>query len=319
MALSINDFYKQAKTEYGRAVLAEYLRLWDVMSVLKFTPTKGLKITDTRWQTLPSAGNRRLNQGYSESTGTTEPVTDTLFAYGGDIKVDKFFRLDQTAIEDPLKTQSQMKIQAVVASIAYDLINGNHAVNPDGFEGLKVRVSNLPARQLISLDQSNDTLKVLASSANRQLFLDGVDKLIKRTGANVLMMNEDTLLGFAQVLRREGQYVMSVDEYGKEVVMYGKCKLVDVGLKGDQATEIITNSETAPDAGTDGTSIYGARMGDDGLQMLLLSGTSLEPYEVTKESESAPQEIHRIDAGLGLHCKSKHAIGRLHNFKMAAA
>jgi hypothetical protein len=319
MALTINDFYKQAKSDFGRAVISDMLRMWEPLSVIPFKPVSGLKMTDTRWQVLPSVGNRNLNEGYTESTGQTENVSDAVFAYGGDIKIDRLFRLDKTAIEDPLKTQTQMKVQALMAQVAYDLINGDHSVNPKGFEGFKKRCSNLPARMLISLDQSNDSLKVLASSANRQLFLDGVDKLIKRTGANVLLMNEDTYLGFAQVLRREGQYVMSVDDYGVERLMYGKCKLLDVGLKGDQTTEIITNTEVAPDTGGDATSIYGCRFDETGVQVMVLNGTGPEPYEVTKESESGPQEIHRIDWAIGPHIKSRYALGRLYNFKMAAA
>ncbi len=319
MAITINDFYQQAQTSLGRAVIADMLRQWDVMGLIPFQGVDGMRITDTRWQILPAVGNRKLNEGYNESTGKTEQVQDTVYAYGGDIKVDRLFRLDKTAIEDPLKTQTQMKVEAITRQVAYDLINGDHAVNPDGFEGFKKRVASSPGRMTISLDASNDTLKVLADAASMQTFLDGVDRLIKVTGANALLMNEDTYLGFSKVLRRIGQYVMAIDEYGVERLTYGKCKLIDVGVKGDQSTEIITNTETAPDNGTDGTSIYGVRFDENGVKAIFLNGTSMEPYQVVKEDPAAPVEIWRIDWALGLHKKSRYALGRLHNFKMAAA
>ncbi len=320
MAVTINEFYKQARSKLGAAVIADMLRKWEPMALLPFTGVDAMKVTDTRWQTLPSVGTRRINKGYSEGTGKTEQFADTLAILGGDIKIDRVLRADKSAIEDPLKTQTQMKTAAFWFAVANMIINGDKGSDPDEFEGLKKRVANLLARMSISLAQSTDTLKVKASTANMHLFLDGVDRLIKYTGANALLMNEETKVGFTSVLRQTGQYVMAVDEYGIAREYYGKVPLVDVGLKADQSTEIITNSETAPDGGTDGTSIYGVRFSDDdGLKVLYLNGTQPDPYLVTKESESGPWELWRIDFPIGLHQKSRYAVGRLNNFKMAAS
>jgi hypothetical protein len=102
-------------------------------------------------------------------------------------------------------------------------------------------------------------------------------------------------------------------------------RLVDVGMKGDQSTEIITSTETAPDSGTDGTSIYIVRFsGEDGLYLNQLQGTSPVPYDPIAKGEGGPsgqgpQIARRIDWVIGLGVEGKYSLARLYNFKMAAA
>jgi hypothetical protein len=161
--------------------------------------------------------------------------------------------MDKTVVEDPLVTQTKMKTAALAAAFNYDFINGDAAVNPDGFEGLKKRVSNQPAR--MTVDLGSDALKVLADSTNEHLFIDGLNELIYKTKANALLMNEATYLGIGKVLRRLGLLDTTKDQYDRTWDTYMGAKLVDVGVKSDQSTEIITSTEDPGDGGSDGTSI----------------------------------------------------------------
>ena len=206
------------------------------------------------------------------------------------------------------------------------LVNGDHAVDADAFEGLKKRVANMPSRQTIWLDASANgtgaSLKVLASEANEQLFLDALHKAIKRCdGANALLSNEDTQLGLGQVLRRLKLNTTMTDAYDHTWDSFNGVKIVDVGLKSDKSTEIITNTEVVADA--TGTSIYAVRFDtDDGVRAIDLKGAGgPQVYDPLKggEMEAGPQNLRRIDWPVGLFHKSQYTIVRIAGFKMAAA
>lgn len=343
MALTLNEYGKMTRDPLTKAVIRGLIRQSKILQMLPIQDVPGLQVTSVRWQTLPTSGVRNLNEAYSESTGKTENVTDTLHIYGGDIKVDRVLTLAQTTTENPLQTQTEMKIAAVAADVSNDFINGDHAVDPKRFEGIKKRVTNAPSRMTVDLSSSGDSLKVLASADNIQTFLDALHRLLKvvdaAQGGNVaLLMNENTYLGIGAVLRRAGLNTTQTDAYDREWDAFGKAKLVDIGLKGDQTTEIITSTEDPGDGGNDATSIYAVRFGgvsrqdasgkvsvmdDDGLRMIQLKGTKVDPYDPHKGGEGGegvtPAIIRRIDWVIGLEQKGKYSVARLSGFKMAAS
>jgi hypothetical protein len=319
MAVTLNDLAKQAATPLGKAIIEDLLRQSKILQLAPIESVNGLRINHARWSVLPSIATRAVNGAYTESTGTTEQVQETLHIYGGEIKVDRVLELDKTAVESPMTTQAKMKTASLAYKFNYDVIAGDHAVDPNQMEGLAKRVTNLPARMTINLESAGDTLKVLASAANENTFLDGVHELIHKTQANCLLMNEATYLGFGQVLRRLSLNNTQKDNYDRIWEMFGGAKLVDVGLQSDQSSEIISSSEVAGDAGTDSTSIYGVRFdGEDGLRVIQLAGTSPEPVDFG-ELQTQPQKMKRIDWAIGLQVIGKFAVGRLKGFKMAAS
>jgi hypothetical protein len=221
-----------------------------------------------------------------------------------------------------------MKAKAVAFQFNDTFINGDLASNPDAFNGLKQRVATMPARQTIDLTPgAGDSLKVLASDANMHLFADAIHKASKYVdGATHIFTNETSFLGLGQIARRLNLYQTLTDALGRtwESMSSGSnlLKFVDVGLKGDKSTEIITNTEDPGDAGNDSTSIYVVRMDTtDGLHGLQLSGLGMDIYDPTKggEDPTAPRVIRRIDWATGLRNLSQYSIARVKGFKMAAA
>lgn len=350
MAHTLNDTLKLTRSPLEKAIVLDLLRQSQVLQMIPFDNVTALQKTANRWQTLPGAGTRKLGGSYTESTGTTEQFAETLFAYGGDIAVDRLLnKVEQQ--ENPLKLQTQMKTAALAAKINDDFINNDHALGgtaPDGFEGLKKRTSNQPARATIDLASGGDSLKVLASSTTQQTFIDALHTGLHRLGAvatagptnaNIaFFMNEASMLGIGQVLRRLGLLSDHTDAYDRIWTAFGPAKLVDVGLKGDQATEIITATEDPGDAGNDATSIYAVRFGgiarkdasgkvsmldDDGIKMLQLAGTSFDAYDPLAGGEggagAAPTLVRRIDTALGLYQAGRYSVVRIKGFKMAAA
>jgi hypothetical protein len=341
MALTLNELAKVSTDPLEKAVLVDMLRQSDLLKILPVKSVGGLKVKATRWQTLPTVATRKIGAGYTASEGKTEQVEESLFVYGGDIEIDRVLTKVTDVIEDPFTTQTQMKVQALMTKFTIDFINGDHATDPDGFEGLKKRISNLPARMTIDLSPgSGDSLKVLASAATENTFLDGLHDADKRVGgANAWLMNENSYQGFGKVLRRLGLMDTTQDNYDRVWEMFKRGKLVDVGLQTDETTEIITDTEDPGDAGNDATSLYAVRFGtteaqadpaniqeqlssgDDGLYVIQLNGTMPTPYDPLggSEIEARPSFLRRIDWVIGTQMKGKYATCRVKGFKMAAA
>lgn len=323
--LTLNDYFKQSTDPMQKGLIADLLRYSDLMKIVPIESVNALRVSATRWQTMPSVAFRKYGAGYIESSGTTENITETLALLGGDVKFDRLANKG-TFIEDPVVTQMNMKAKAMAFKFNDSLINGDHAVDADGFEGLKKRVSNMPSRQTIWLDASANgtgaSLKVLASEANEQTFLDALHAAIKRCdGANALLCNEDTQLGLGRVLRRLKLNTTMTDAYDYKWDAFQNVPLVDVGLKSDKSTEIITNTETVADATA--TSIYAVRFDtDDGVRAIDLAGAGgPNVYDPLggKEMEAGPQYLRRIDWPVGLFHKSQYTIVRIAGFKMAAS
>jgi len=307
--------------EMEKAVIADLLRNSKLLQLAPIKSVPGLKVTGTRWQTLPASGTRALNAAWTPSTGTVEQTSETLHIYGGEITVDYVATKDKTLVEDPLTIQTKMKVESMAYKFSTDFILGDHATDPFGFEGLRKRVSNLTSRMTVDLGTSSGTvtLKALADAASEHAFLDGLHQLVHVTGANALLMNENTYLKFGAVLRRLGLLNTTQDNFGRKWDMFGDAKLVDVGLQADQSTEIISNALYADAVGSE---IFGVRWGgDDGLAVIQLDGTSTDPRDPTNgaELQTTPAYMRRIDWVIGLRNAGRYAIGVMKGFKMAAS
>lgn len=321
--LTLNDYFKQSKDPMQKGMIADLLRFSDLMKIVPIEDVNGLRLSATRWSTMPSAAFRKYGGGYTESTGTTEQVTETLAILGGDVKVDRLANKGEF-IEDPIVTQMNMKAKAVAFVFNNSIINGDQATDADSFEGLKKRVSNMASRQTVDLAVATDALKVLASEANEQLFLDALHRASKRVdGANAILCNETTYLGLGQVLRRLKLNTTMTDAYDHTWDTFHGIKLVDVGLKADKSTEIITDTEDPGDGGNDSSSIYVVRFDtDDGVRGIQLKGAGGPTvYDPLKggEMEAGPQFLRRVDWPIGLFHKSQYSICRIKGFKMAAS
>jgi hypothetical protein len=175
----------------------------------------------------------------------------------------------------------------------------------------------------IDLAVATVSLKVLASAATEKTFLDGLQQAIKVVdGATHIYCNETTWLKFGSVLRDLGLVYDVANLYDKIWNTFAGIPLIDVGLKGDKSTEIITNTEDPGNATLDSTSIYVTRQDtDDGLRGIQLSGMDMQVYDPLNgnEMEGGPQYLRRIDWAVGLFNQSNYCMCRVKGFKMAAS
>lgn len=320
MAVTLVDVAKQATEPLQKGIIMNLYRFSNLLEILPFEPAKALDNIVVRWQDLPSVGSRKLNAGYSESTGTTEQLTEAVRPMGGDVDVEKVFDDLPNVLEKPSVTQLAMKAKAIAFYFNYLFVKGAETVDPDAFYGLEWRVNNLlPARQKLVIGSAGTPYDCTASSAAEHNFIDALLELDDLVGgADAYLCNRKMRLGVGRVLRRAGVLDTTRDQYNRQVFEFNGAPIIDAGLKADKSTEIITDTEDPGDGGSDTTSIYAVHFGGpEGLVGVQL--TDPQAYLVAEELESKPTRRWRIDWFVGLAGYGDSYAARLYNLEPATS
>jgi hypothetical protein len=277
-----------------------------------------LATTVVKYKDLPSFGYRKINEGFSESTGKFEQKVENISLGGLDIDTDKAIARAKNTIADARAIQQQMAMKAAAWNFNFKFIAGNPQSDPEEFKGLRLRVDDINDEGFTDQKiQSADTdTGILYDTATSHSFLNDLDKLIYAIDGHnpdFLLMNKKMLLALRAVLRKEKLLNNAQDMFGRNIDMYGNTRLVDIGVRDDQTTEIILNTETtagAASGGTECTSIYAVKfgIGDE------VWGIQEYPLEVSDlgELQTAPKYRTRVDWPHGLAHVSPRSIARLY-------
>ena len=322
MAVTLNDAAKQMTDPLRKGILMNLIRYSDILALVPFENVGALDSIAIRWQGLPAAAFRKINAGYTEGSGTTEQIVESVKGLGGDVDIDRVFEKVNNYIEDPGVTQTAMKTKATSFVFNQYFVKGSPVLDADGFYGLEYRVDNLPARQKFALGTAGTPFDCTADTASEHKFLDGLHKLNEVVGgADAFFCNFEMRLGVGRVLRRLGLLDTSKDQFDRTIYSFGGTPIVDVGLQRDQATEIITDTEDPGDGVGDTTSIYAVKFGtDDGLIGIQLD--ELEAYWVggdDHELEAKPVKRMRIDWWVGLAGFGSYYAARMYNLEPATS
>ena len=276
---------------------------------------KGHRILD-----LPSAQNRSLNEGYTHGVGHSEPLEETAFMYGGRVQWD--YLLDGSGddmIENPEAFQMRLHTKAQTFQLKYDLINNTPSANAEGLVGLRHRLAqDLPSTQRIDaggVDISDDS-----AGTSDAAYVPKLRRLIYALPdhtCDALLMNDTALLATRRVLDNLSLLSSAEDQFHREIYSWGKIPLVDMGLKGDQATKIITDEEDATgkthDAGgtTTFTSIFAVRFGPE-----YLTGWEKQGMKTFRWSTGV-LNFTEFDWALGLFITNPRSVAQLYDIQAA--
>lgn len=325
MAVTLAQVAKLSDAPLRKGIILNMIRESPILGMVPFENVNSLSSVAVRWTNLPSVAFRKVNAGYTASEGDVEQVYESVYGFGGDIELDRVFKkITGSLIQDPRTLQIEMKTKAMAIKFSDYFINGDHAVDVDGFEGLKKRVSNMPSRQSVRASSTTDILDPTASVANARLFLDKWEQaMYSANGGNVnaILCNEGLKWGLGRVLRylnASGGVLLdtSKDEFEREILTYKGAPIMDAGLKSDQSTEIISATETAEDAGTDATSAYfvpfNMEQGITGIQL-----SEMEVYDPLDGGEKSdkPTNLVRVEWWCGLAGFGSYGFTRLHNIE----
>jgi len=318
MAWTLAEMSK-IETDPGRkSVIDTMLMEANLLEIVPWETIGRLNTTMVRHQDLPSFGYRKVTEGYSESTGHFELKVESVSLGGLDIDTDIVIARNSFTIEDARAVQQNMAMKSAAYQFNWKFISGNPTSDPEEFKGIRLRVDDIVAEGYT--DQkfacSDTDTGILNSEATRFNFLQDVDKLIyaiKGHAPDALLMNKKMLLAFRSCLIRNKLLNQAQDMFGRVIDMYGNIRLIDIGTRADQSTEIILNTETAAGAasgGTECTSIYAVKFGI----AELLWGIQMYPIEVRDLGEIQTKPVYRtrVDWPHGMADVDPRCIARMY-------
>jgi hypothetical protein len=258
MALNLVEASKIAlgRDEVLKASLMElYARNSEIVAILPFETISGNALSFNREKTLPGAGFRGINEGYTESTGTVERVTESLAIAGGDLDVDKF--LIDTAGADQRSIQEALKVKSLSLSLGKTFVKGDVISAPKSFNGLQVRLTG------------NNLLAAGATSSGDALSLAKLDQLIDNVeDPTHLVMNKAMrrrLTSAARDTAVGGFITYTTDIWGRQVTKYNDLPIICLD-KDETNSDILPFTEVCPGGGSNlGVSVYCLSVGSDGV------------------------------------------------------
>lgn len=263
MAVTLIESAKLSTDMLQRGVIETFVQNSPVLDRLPLLPIEGNAYAYNSEGSLPGVAFRGVNEAYVESTGTVNQATESLSILGGDADVDTFIVQTRGNLNDQRATQTAMKVKAASYKFQDHFFNGDVAVEPKGFDGLKKR---LTGNQV--LDAASNGSPVLGNGASdAQTFFDLLDDLISRVpgidGANGAIYANSVLQGKIRSAGRRlgGVETVREDLTGKRVLMWNGIPVLDPGnnLAG---APILGQNETQGTA-EDTSSIYAVRFGQD--------------------------------------------------------
>ncbi|WP_328546794.1 major capsid protein [Streptomyces platensis] len=261
MSLTLAEAAKLSQDDLQRGVLETFVIESPVLDRIPFLTIQGNAYAYNEEATLPGVEFRAVNNGYSESTGTVNPKSEKLVILGGDADVDRFIVQTRGNLNDQRAIQTRMKVKSAAYKFQDHFINGDTAVDVNGFDGLKKR---LTGAQVISAG-TNGMPIVGADDAARQAFFDKMDELVAAVpglnGSNgALYTNRNVIAKVRSAARRIGGVDLVKEALtGKMIVTWNGIALLDMGQTA-AGTDIIPQTETQGSSSV-ATSIYAVKFG----------------------------------------------------------
>jgi len=293
------------------------------MQLIPWETIGQLATTIVRVQDLPSVGFRKVNEGYAATIGHFEQKVENISLMGCYMDCDKAIARAKNTVADARAIMQVMALRGAAYKFNDKFINGDPVTDPEEFKGLSKRVDDVVTEgyteQRIALGGTVGATRdagILNATGESHNFLNKIDQLIysiKGHNPDFLLMNKKMLLCLRAVLRKEKLLDNTRDMFDRIVDVYQGCRLVDIGVKADQTTEIILNTEDVDASYTSdlATSIYAVKFGIGEM----LWGIQEYPLEVTDKGllEATPVYRTELDWPLGLALADPRSIGRLYD------
>ena len=311
MAITLVEAAKLSQSYLQRGVLETFVQTSPVLDRLPFMTIQGNAYAYNEEATLPGVAFRAVNSGYTESTGTVNQKSESLVILGGDADVDKFIVQTRGDVNDQRAVQTSLKVKAASYFFQDKFFNGDVAVDTNGFDGLKKR---LTGAQVVSA--ATNGLAINTDDTTRHTFFDKLDKLVAAVpglnGTNgALYANRSVLAKIRSAGRRIGGVDMVREDLtGKRVLQWNGISILDAGQTAAGA-EILPLTETQGSSSL-ASSIYAVRFGEgEGDQAVTgLTNGGVQVYDLG-ELETKPAYRTRIEFYTGLAVFGGKAAARL--------
>ena len=243
----------------------------------------------TRLTTTAPADFRAYNTEYTPGQATRTRYTADLKPLGGAFTLDRVLANLGASTTNELTFQMQQVIQAVRTRFARELINGDIAVNPLGFDGISKALTGTNTEITAgSIGGSNDwTPATVITQPIAQNRLDEIDDWLSRivpshtgggdagapgalpAGVRAILGNTKSITRMKALARWAAMFTSVKDDLGRTIDSYGDWVLVDVGDREDGSAPII------PIAAGGTTDLFAATFGLDAIHGASVAGKQL--------------------------------------------
>ncbi|MFI6534180.1 major capsid protein [Nonomuraea sp. NPDC050547] len=297
MAITLADAMRNAASDVDYAVIDETRRGSWLLDQITFddtaTPgTGGGSLTYTYARLTQTRGGqfRAYNTEYTPSEAKRTQITSSLYPFGGAYNLDRALAHLGPQLTDEMAFQTSELIRGVRTTFATQLIQGDHASNVLGFDGLDVALTGSVTEYIPNAggtyyaDWSEATVntvdKAITVSNELDLFLS-----LLNDEPDALLGNRLMIARVRAIAKRAGQYSITQDALGRTVERYGNAALVDLGTTNDDmtgdTTYVIPVETRDPDGGGGGgnitnlTDLYAVRFGMNALHGASVAGKPL--------------------------------------------
>jgi hypothetical protein len=262
MAVTLAQAATLSQNTLQRGVLETFVQASPVLDRIPLMDIEGNAYAYNEEGTLPGVAFRSVNEAYVESTGTVNQKTEGLVILGGDADVDRFIVKTRGNLNDQRATQTAMKVKAASYKFQDTFFNGDVAVDPKGFDGLKKRLTGAQV-----IDAATNGLAINTDDSTRNAFFDALDALVAAVpgldGNNGAIYANSSILGKIRSAGRRigGVDIVREDITGKRVLTWNGIPILDPGATSAGAS-ILPLTETQGTA-TDASSVYAVKFGND--------------------------------------------------------
>lgn len=252
MSLTLLEAAKLSQTPLQRGVIEVFPRTSPVLERLPFLDVASDSYKYNQEEALPGIAFRGIGEGYTESTGVINPVTENLSVMGGVSDVDRALVKTQGNINNLRAIHDGLKAKAAALFFTKNFIKGDTDADPKGFDGLQKRLTG------------GQVIDAGATSGGDALTLPKLDELIDAVigGPDVLFMSKTMRRKINTLIRAANQAIETVsDSFGRQLTAYAGVPIA--ALENDEADNpILAFDEAAPGGGSSVcTSIYAVRFG----------------------------------------------------------
>lgn len=334
MPVTLVEAKNNATDDVDVQVIDEFMKSSDILNRLTFddvvSPTGGDTLTYgyRRLITQVSADFRAINSEYTPTEVTTQRYTVDLKPLGGAFQVDRVVARIGAAASGAVALNMSQKIKAARAKFADAVINGDTAVDSNGFDGLSkiltgtsteyLPLANGVATGYVDWTTVSDKATALAAMRHVDSWLASLDET-----PDVIYGNRKTLALFKSLAVWTDQYEKSEDAFGRPIMRYNGVDLVDLKTKAGSNNDVIPLVTRDTDAGGAGGNItslgdlYAVRYGLDGFHGASVVGNLVETW-LPDFSRAGAVKTGEVEMGpLAVVLKATKAAGVFRNIKSA--
>lgn len=300
----------------------------------------------TRLLAARSAGFRGFNEEYTPGQATRERRTVELHPLGGAFTIDRTLARLGQASSNEVTFQMQQLLTSTRNRFQDELINGDVAVDAEGFDGLDKSLTGQsteykPLTEGVTAGYVDWTPGTINAQALAMAQLDKLDDWLSRIvpsttgggdlgtpgalppGVKAILGNTKSITRVRALARWAGIYTQERDDLGRKIEMYGDWFLQDLGDNATGAGPIVPiETRDADEGGAGGnisglTDLFAVAFGLDALHGASVAGVPLVQTWMPDYTTSGAVKTGEVEMGpVAAVLRNTRACGAFRNVKV---